>query len=108
MMQKECRWMKQKVCTNNGNKPAKHQKRTWKSKKKDPIQQLLEPLANAVQTLLEPIGKLLAEPPEQCKWVPKEWCEQVPKEWCEPTTKQKCEEVGIYNCCTIDYYKTRL
>ena len=89
MMMRECRWEKQKVCDNLQQSPAQRPRqaprpRTWRSPvKKDPIQQLLEPLANVVQTLLlEPIGKLLnpSSNQSQCKWVPREWCEEVPKE----------------------------
>ena len=122
MMVKECRWMKQKVCSNpnNDRSPAPSylpppSRKTFQKSRKDPIQQLLEPISKVVEKILEPIGKLLkqsggsARREPQCKWVPKEWCEEVPKEWCEPVTKQKCEEVifrTIQNAKSFQPYAT--
>merc|ERR550519_1674305 len=108
-MVKECRWMKQEVCSGGGESPRgylpppRQAGRTGRRSKKDPIQQLLEPLSNIVRSILEPIGKLLNHKPHserqpRCKWVPKEWCEERPKEWCEPMTKQKCNQVASTKC----------
>ena len=99
MMVKECRWMKQEVCSGGREPPSRQPRRR---SKKDPIQQLLEPLSNIVRSILEPIGKLLnhktySDRQPRCKWVPKEWCEEQPKEWCEPITKQKCNQVNNYS-----------
>ena len=105
MMVKECRWMKQKVCdggeTPRGYLPPRRsvRSRTWKTEK-DPIGQLLEPLANIVHSLLEPIGKLLKQTGSsgrqpRCRMMPKQWCEETPKEWCEPTTKRICKDVSL-------------
>ena len=106
MMVKECRWMEQEVCSGGRESPrgylppSRQAGRTSRRIKKDPIQQLLEPLSNIVRSILEPIGKLLnhqSDRQPRCKWVPKQWCEERPKEWCEPTTKQKCNQVNNYN-----------
>merc|ERR1711988_1425401 len=112
MMVKECRWMKQKVCdggeTPRGYLPPRRtvRSRTWKTEK-DPIGQLLEPLANIVHSLLEPIGKLLKQTGSsgrqpRCRMMPKQWCEQTPKERCEPTTKRICKDVGKTKCGPVE------
>ena len=115
MMVKECRWMKQEVCSGAGESPRgylpppRQAGRPRRRIKKDPIQQLLEPLSNIVRSILEPIGKLLnqkklSDRQPRCRWVPKEWCEERPKEWCEPITKQKCNQVNhnnLYYYCLL-------
>ena len=77
--------MKQKVCSGGGRGRQQHRRTLGK---KDPVQQLLKPLADLLKPILDPIGKLLNQSvghrQPKCKWVAKQWCEEVPKEWCEP------------------------
>ena len=104
MMVKQCRWMKQKVCTSSEKERIRNYRKSWNKSKKDPIQQLLGPLVNMMKNFLGPLDKLLNGSEEKCKLLPKQWCEELPKEWCEPTTKQQCKEVEEHLSCFSIYF----